>query len=96
MLAHWHAGGLDLTALGNEPLLLVGQLAASTVMFLTFFRLQQAGGPTYLSQIGYVAAAVGLLAGVVALGETYPWTVWAGAATIATGIALSTWSQRAR
>ena len=31
-------------------------------MFVFFFRLQAVGAPVYLSQIGYVAAAVGLLA----------------------------------
>ena len=30
-------------------------------MFVFFFRLQAVGGPVYLSQIGYVGAAVGLI-----------------------------------
>ena len=87
-------GGFAIWPLFVNPLLLVAQLATSTLMFLTFFRLQQVGGPTYLSQIGYVAAAIGLLIGVTAFGETYPWTVWAGAGVIAAGIALSTLGQR--
>ena len=41
-------------------------------MFITFFRLQQLGGPTYLCQIGYVAAVVGVALGVFYFGETYP------------------------
>ena len=36
-----------------------------------FFRLQAVGGPVYLSQIGYVAAAVGLFSGTLFLGESY-------------------------
>jgi drug/metabolite transporter (DMT)-like permease len=62
-------------------------------MFLMFFRLQQVGGPTYLSQIGYVAAAVGVVIGVFYFGETYPQSVWVGAAIIAVGIAFSTLGQ---
>jgi drug/metabolite transporter (DMT)-like permease len=62
-------------------------------MFLMFFRLQQIGGPTYLSQIGYVAAAVGVVIGVTWLGETYPAGVWTGTAIIAGGIALATFAQ---
>lgn len=96
LLAIWQAGQLPLAALLNQPVLMLAQLAVSTVMFLAFFRLQQAGGPTYLSQIGYVAAAVGLLIGVAVMGESYPWGVWAGAAVIATGIGLSTLGQMLR
>ena len=88
------AESLSLSPLLANPALLAGQLAASTIMFLTFFRLQEVGGPTYLSQIGYVAAAVGLLIGVTVFGETYPWSVWTGAGVIAAGIVLSTLGQR--
>lgn len=74
----------------SAPLLASLQLLISVVMFLMFFRLQQVGGPTYLSQIGYVGAVVGVAVGVVFLGESYPASVWAGAAVIACGIALNT------
>lgn len=89
----WHANAVQLSPFAAQPLLMLAQLVVSSIMFLTFFRLQQVGGPTYLSQIGYVAAAVGLLIGVGLLGETYQWTVWAGAGTIAAGIAVSTLAQ---
>ena len=62
-------------------------------MYLTFFRLQAVGGPTYLSQIGYVAAAVGVAVGVSLLGERYPPLVWAGIAVVAAGIGLTTLAQ---
>jgi drug/metabolite transporter (DMT)-like permease len=58
-----------------------------------FFRLQQIGGPTYLSQIGYVAAAVGVVIGVGWLNESYPLGVWAGTGIVAGGIALATFAQ---
>lgn len=86
-------GGLDLRPLAAVPGIVAAQLAASTVMYLTFFRLQAVGGPTYLSQIGYVAAAVGVAVGVGFLGERYPPAVWAGIAVVAAGIALTTLAQ---
>jgi drug/metabolite transporter (DMT)-like permease len=89
-------GGLDLAPLARVPGLVAAQLAASTVMYLTFFRLQAVGGPTYLSQIGYVAAAVGVGIGVSLLGERYPPLVWAGVAVVALGITLTSLAQRRR
>ena len=86
-------GTINLIPLAAVPLLAAAQLAVSTTMFLMFFKLQQAGGPTYLSQIGYVAAAVGVLAGLIFFHETYPLGVWLGAAIIAAGIGLSTLGQ---
>lgn len=83
----------DLAPLAGIPGLVALQLAVSTVMFLMFFRLQQIGGPTYLSQIGYVAAAVGVVIGVLYFGEIYPRSVWIGAGVIAVGIAFSTLAQ---
>ena len=86
-------GGLDPAPLAKVPWLVAAQLAASTVMYLTFFRLQAVGGPTYLSQIGYVAAAIGVGIGVTFLGERYPPMVWAGIAVVACGSALTTLAQ---
>lgn len=70
------------------------QVAASSAMFAFFFRLQVVGGPVYLSQIGYVGAAVGLLAGVVFLGERYGAVTWIGAVVIAAGVFLTTRAQK--
>jgi drug/metabolite transporter (DMT)-like permease len=86
-------GGLDLAPLAAVPGLIAAQLAASSIMYLTFFRLQAVGGPTYLSQIGYVAAAVSVVVGVAFLGERYPPLVWTGVAVVAAGITLTTWAQ---
>ena len=87
-------GTIAIVPVFHAPGLMVVQLAVSTFMFLMFFRLQQIGGPTYLSQIGYVAAGVGLAIGVSFMGEAYPLSVWLGAAIIAAGIAISTFAQR--
>ena len=89
----WALGGLDLAPLAAIPGIVAGQVVAATVMYLTFFRLQAVGGPTYLSQIGYVAAAVGVAVGVSFLGERYPPLVWAGISVVAAGIGLTTLAQ---
>ena len=93
LLLAWGWDGLHPSTLLNVPGLAVAQLVASSVMYLTFFRLQAAGGPTYLSQIGYVGAAVGVGIGVSLLGERYPPMVWAGVAVVAAGIGLTTIAQ---
>lgn len=89
----WSWGGLDVAPLLNVPQLVLAQVTASIVMYLTFFRLQAVGGPTYLSQIGYVAAVIGAGIGVTLLGEAYPASVWAGVAVVAVGIGLTTLGQ---
>lgn len=65
------------------------QLLVAGMTFPAFFRLQQRGGPVLLSQIGYVAAAVGLVTATVFLGETYSLATWTGAGVIAAGIAIT-------
>lgn len=87
-------GGIDrLSGLAAAPGLTLAQIVASSAQFLLFFRLQQVGGPVYLSQIGYVAASVGLASGMAFLGERYGAATWAGAAVIAVGVAMTTLAQ---
>jgi len=71
----------------------VAQVASASAMFAFFFRLQAVGGPVYLSQIGYVAAAVGLFAGTIFLGEHYQLLTWAGAVIITIGVIITTKAQ---
>ena len=87
-------GGLPLTSLLSVPLLTLAQVAAAAGMFAIYFRLQEVGGPVYLSQIGYVAAAVGLLFGTLLFGEHYGLVTWLGAALIVVGVTLTTLAQR--
>ena len=82
--------------LAAVPWVALAQVLASSAMFSVFFRLQQVGGPTYLSQIGYIGAAIALFAGTAILGESYAWTTWAGALVIAAGIALGVISEQRR
>lgn len=70
------------------------QIVVSAAMFSVFFRLQQIGGPSYLSQISYVAAGVALLTGTVFFAEQYSKITWIGAAVIVAGIGLSIMAQR--
>lgn len=81
--------------LAGLPLVVVAQVAAAAFMFGVFFRLQAVGGPVYLSQIGYVGAAVGLASGTWFLGESYGPVTWLGAFVILVGIALTTKAQLA-
>ena len=87
-------GGAGTAGLAEVPGLAALQAAAAAGTFALFFRLQAVGGPVYLSQIGYVAAAVGLIAGVAFLGERYGLATWIGAGLIALGVAMSTRAQR--
>jgi drug/metabolite transporter (DMT)-like permease len=54
-----------------------------------YFELQRTGGIVSFSQIGYVGAVLGLLGGVVLLGERYAALTWAAAGVIAAGIVVS-------
>ena len=75
------------------PGIALTQAVAAAATFAVFFRLQAVGGPVYLSQIGYVAAAVGLVSGVAFLGERYGLATWTGAGLICLGVALATQAQ---
>jgi drug/metabolite transporter (DMT)-like permease len=79
--------------LAAVPGIALTQAAAAAATFAVFFRLQAVGGPVYLSQIGYVAAAVGLVSGVAFLGERYGLATWTGAGLICLGVALATRAQ---
>ena len=87
-------GGLAISTVVSVPWVALAQVAAATAMFAVHFRLQQVGGPVYLSQIGYVAAAVGLFSGTFLFGEHYQLLTWLGAAVITSGVVLTTLAQR--
>jgi len=86
-------GTLPLNELMHAPWAALAQALVAGVAFPVFFRLQRYGGPVLLSQIGYVAAAIGLIAATVFLGESYSAMTWIGAAIIAFGIAATVLSQ---
>jgi drug/metabolite transporter (DMT)-like permease len=82
-------GLADFATLAAVPGLVAIQVCATAAMLALFFQLQLVGGPVTLSQIGTVAAAVGVVAGTAGLGERYPTIVWIGIAVIAAGISLT-------
>ncbi len=81
--------------LADVPGATLAQVVAAAAMFAFYFRLQAVGGPVYLSQISYVAAAVALFAGTLFLGEHYRWETWLGAFIVVIGVAITTRAQRA-
>ncbi|WP_176036613.1 DMT family transporter [Brucella tritici] len=87
-------GQFPIETLAFAPWAALAQSIASAGMFALFFRLQAVGGPVYLSQIGYVAAALGLISGTLFLGEHYPPLTWIGALVICAGVAMTTRAQR--
>jgi drug/metabolite transporter (DMT)-like permease len=84
------------TLLSGIPFLVLAQVISATTMFAFFFRLQAVGGPVYLSQVGYVAAAIALFCGVFFLGERYQLLTWIGAAITVVGVAMTTRAQAQR
>jgi drug/metabolite transporter (DMT)-like permease len=87
-------GTLPVTELAPAAGAALAQVLVAGMTFPAFFRLQQQGGPVLLSQIGYVAAAIGLIGATLFLGERYNLTTWLGAGVIAVGIAITIIAQR--
>lgn len=79
--------------LPDIPLLVLAQVTSASTMFAFFFRLQAVGGPVYLSQVGYVAAAIALFSGIFFLGERYQLLTWIGAAVTVVGVVMTTKAQ---
>lgn len=71
------------------------QAVLMALSYVLFFALQRAAGPVYLSQIGYVAAPAGLLAGVVLFGERPGLGAALGVALITLGVVLGNRRKRA-
>lgn len=71
----------------------VVQMVVAAMTFPVVFRLQRRGGPVLFSQVGYVAAAVGLIVATLALGERYAPLTWVGAGVIGAGIGITVLAQ---
>jgi drug/metabolite transporter (DMT)-like permease len=85
----FQGGSIVLAGLSGSGLAIVLlQVAVSTLHYWLFMHLQIAGGPVYLSQIGYVAAAVGVVLAYILFGALPTWSLVAGIALIATGVLL--------
>lgn len=66
------------------------QSLVTGIGYAFFFRLQQVGGPVYLSQISYVNTGVGVIFAILVFGEVLPLMAWAAIPCIFAGIALVT------
>jgi drug/metabolite transporter (DMT)-like permease len=88
-LALFLFNGNEIARAADVPGAALAQAVASSLMLPLFFRLQRVGGPVTLSQIGIVAAAVGVGIGAFVLGERYATIVWLGVAVIAIGVTLT-------
>ncbi len=86
----------EIAGLAEVPMVAVAQMISAASMFAFFFRLQSVGGPVYLSQIGYVGAAVGLVSGMLFLGEHYRLLTWIGALVIVAGVLMTSKAQKDR
>ncbi|QTF93485.1 DMT family transporter [Halomonas sp. BM-2019] len=73
---------------GDALRLLLVEVAVFSVLYLFYFVLQKLAGPVYLSQIGMVAALVGTLIAVLALGEAPPPNLGLAALLVALGTVL--------
>ncbi|MDN3718988.1 EamA family transporter [Roseibium salinum] len=70
--------------------LLAAQMAIFALQYGLYFRLQQTAGPVYLSQIGSVAAVIGLGLGFLVFGEIPNAAKLAAVASVGAGIVLVT------
>lgn len=95
-LLFWFEGGVPMDQYARVPEAAVAQMVAGGLTFPLFFRLQQRGGPVLLSQLGYVAAGVSLLAATLVMDEVYSLLTWGGAMVIAVGIGITILAQRSR
>ncbi len=77
-----------LTASAGAGRLLLVEVGVFSVLYLFYFVLQKIAGPVYLSQIGTVAALVGTLIAVLALGEAPPPHLGLAGALVALGMVL--------
>ncbi len=79
---------------GEAVTLLVAQIAIFGLQYGLYFRLQQTAGPVYLSQIGSVAAVVGLALGYLVFNEIPNTAKLAAVVFVGIGIILVTLGQR--
>lgn len=76
--------------------LLVLQSLFTGVGYAFFFRLQQVGGPVYLSQISYVNTGVGVAFAVAVFGERLSLASWIAVGCIFVGVALVTLTSKSK
>jgi drug/metabolite transporter (DMT)-like permease len=82
-------GSTIVSGVGHVGLQIVlGQIAISALHYWLYMRLQRAAGPVYLSQIGYVAAAIGVVLAYLLFTELPSISLLSGIAMIIAGVFL--------
>jgi drug/metabolite transporter (DMT)-like permease len=76
------------TGLASGWYLIVAQSVATGIGYAFFFRLQQVGGPVYLSQISYVNTGVGVAFAVLLFAEKLSLWTWLAVALVLVGVAM--------
>jgi drug/metabolite transporter (DMT)-like permease len=84
------AGGMPAAGPGLRAgwWLIPAQSLATGIGYAFFFRLQQIGGPVYLSQISYVNTGVGVAFAVLLFGERLSIWIWLAVALVFAGVAI--------
>jgi drug/metabolite transporter (DMT)-like permease len=76
-------------ALGIAALAALGVLSTG-ISHLVFFLLIHSTGPSFVTLNNYISPPVGLMWGILLLGENPPWTAYAALAVILVGVAVAT------
>lgn len=95
-LGTWLPGTLTLAFDATKPPLfglVVAQALVFALQTVILFRLQQTGGPTYLSLLGSVGALVGVPIAVSVLGEDWPAGLALGGGLITVGVLALTYER---
>lgn len=62
--------------------------------YILYFRLIRRAGPVFMSQVGYIVVAVGIVGGMTIFGERYSLWVWSGMGLLLAGVTLVNLGQR--
>ena len=62
--------------------------AGASAAYILYFCLIRRAGPVFMSQVGYIVVAVGILGGMLIFGERYSLWVWGGMALLMAGVTL--------
>lgn len=60
----------------------------ASAAYILYFRLIRRAGPVFMSQVGYIVVAVGILGGMAIFGERHSLWVWSGIGLLVFGVAL--------
>ena len=90
-----HPWTLDVSA--DSALALLGLSVLSTALaFVIYFRLLKTLGSVGTAAQAYLRVPIGVALGALVLGETLPFSAWAGMACVIAGVAAMTWPPRRR